>query len=279
MRIEGNGAAGGVFPMGGAQQTDAQSKQIQNQIENARKELQQLSQNKDLPMEEKLKKKQELNTRISDLQSQLRAHQQELRVREQQEREAKTGRAAENRSRTRQDEAATVGISREGMRALIAAGTSMKQADVQGSVVTSMEGRAGVLESEIAMDAARGSSVEKKKEELADIKQKAADATAAQMGSLGDALEAVRQAKNEENEPKAQPKSEENGPKAQAKSGADESEMQVENEENGPKAQAKSNADESEMQVENGENEPEAQSKSDADEAEIRAESGENPGA
>lgn len=257
MRIEGNGAAGGIFPMGGAQQTDAQSKQIQNQIENARKELQQLSQNKDLSIEEKLKKKQELNTKISDLQSQLRAHQQELRVREQQEREAKAGRAAENRSRTRQDEAATVGISREGMRALIAAGTSMKQADVQGSVATSMEGRAGVLESEIAMDAARGSSVEKKKEELADIKQKAADATAAQMGSLGDALEAVRQSKNEENEPKTQSKNEENEPKAKSK-----------NEENEPKAQAK-----------NEENEPKTQSKSDADEPEIQVENGENPGA
>lgn len=232
MRIEGSSAAGGAFPMGGAQQTDAQSKQIQNQIENARKELQQLSQNKDLSIEEKLKKKQELNAKISDLQNQLQAHQQELRVREQQEREAKASRAVENRSRMRQDEAATVGISREGMRALIAAGSSMKQADVQGSVATSMEGRAGVLESEIAMDAARGNSAEKKKEELADIKQKAADATAAQMGSLGDALEAVEQAKNEEKESKAQAKNEENESKAQAKNRDDEPERQVENEEN-----------------------------------------------
>lgn len=248
MRIEGSGAAGGAFPAGGAQQTDAQSKQIQNQIENARKELQQLSQNKDLSIEEKLKKKQELNTKISDLQNQLRAHQQELRAREQQEREAKASRTEVNRSRMRRDEAATVGISREGMRALIAAGSSMKQADVQGSVAASMEGRAGVLESEISTDAARGSSgsLEKKKEELADIEQKAADATAAQMGSLGEALESAQQAKNEENDPKAQAKNEENDPKAQAKNEENESVRQAKNGENDPSAQAK-----------NGENEPE----------------------
>lgn len=39
MRIEGTGTGSGAFPMGQTQGMDAQSKQIQNQIENTKKEL------------------------------------------------------------------------------------------------------------------------------------------------------------------------------------------------------------------------------------------------
>lgn len=227
MRIEGTGTGSGAFPMGQTQGMDAQSKQIQNQIENTKKELEKLSQNSDLPMEEKIKKRQELNAKISELQGELRAHQQEVRMKEQQEQAAKANRNAENRSRAKEEPAATVGISKAGMKALLAAGSSMKLADVQGGVAATMEGRAGVLKSEISMDAARGRSVEKKKEELADIEQKAVKATSAQMGSLGDALEAAEQAKNEEDEQKVQPKNEKDGLEAQAKSSEEELEAQA----------------------------------------------------
>lgn len=227
MRIEGTGTGSGAFPMGQTQGMDAQSKQIQNQIENTKKELEKLSQNSDLPVEEKIKKRQELNTKISELQGELRAHQQEVRMKEQQEQAAKANRNAENRSRAKEEPAATVGISKAGMKALLAAGSSMKLADVQGGVAATMEGRAGVLKSEISMDAARGISVEKKKEELADIEQKAVKATSAQMGSLSDALEAAEQAKNEEDEQKVQPKDEKDGLEAQARSSAEEPEAKA----------------------------------------------------
>jgi len=49
---------------------------------------------------------------------------------------------------------------------MISADSSMKRAKVQGSMATQMEGRAGVLESEIKQDAGKGNT-EKKEEELA----------------------------------------------------------------------------------------------------------------
>ena len=60
-----------------------------------------------------------------------------------------------------------------------------------------MEGRAGVLETEIKLDAARGGNVEAKQEELAEIQQKAAWAQSTQMTTLADAskeLEAAAKA-------------------------------------------------------------------------------------
>ncbi len=56
---------------------------------------------------------------------------------------------------------------------MISAESSMKQAKVQGSMATQMEGRAGVLESEIKQDAGKGNT-EKKEEELADLQAKSA---------------------------------------------------------------------------------------------------------
>ena len=62
----------------------------------------------------------------------------------------------------------------------------MTQAKVQGSVAMRMDGRAGVLETEIKLDVARGDDVTKKKEELAEVQQKAMTAESAQMNTLAD---------------------------------------------------------------------------------------------
>lgn len=59
------------------------------------------------------------------------------------------------------------------------------------------EGRAGILESEIKLDSARGGNVEKKQEELAEVEQKAAEVQSAQMNTLAEAnkeLEAAAKA-------------------------------------------------------------------------------------
>ena len=89
------------------------------------------------------------------------------------------------------------GLSQASMKAMISADSAMAQAKVQGSVATKMEGRAGVLEAEIKLDQARGDDVEKKKEELAEVQQKAVQAESAQMNTLADAnkeLEAAAKA-------------------------------------------------------------------------------------
>lgn len=70
------------------------------------------------------------------------------------------------------------------MQAIISADSAMSQVQNQGSVVTKMEGRAGVLESEIKLDSARGGNVEAKQEELAEIQQKTVQVQSAQMNTL-----------------------------------------------------------------------------------------------
>ena len=62
------------------------------------------------------------------------------------------------------------------------------------SMATQMEGKAGVLESEIKMDKGRGASTEKKEEELADLQAKAQAATAAQVSTLADVNKKMEEA-------------------------------------------------------------------------------------
>ncbi|MCM1249376.1 MAG: hypothetical protein NC251_13225, partial [Lachnoclostridium sp.] len=81
-------------------------------------------------------------------------------------------------------------LSQASMTALISADSSMKQAKVQGSVATQMEGRANVLKAEMK----QSGSTEAKEAELADLEQKAANATASQMNTLAEANETVKEA-------------------------------------------------------------------------------------
>lgn len=64
-------------------QADAVTKSIQRQIANAQKQLQEISSNKDMAMEEKMKKRQEIQKEIADLNLQLRQHQIEQRKEQQ----------------------------------------------------------------------------------------------------------------------------------------------------------------------------------------------------
>lgn len=65
-------------------------------------------------------------------------------------------------------------------------------------MATQMEGRAGVLESEIKQDAGKGNT-EKKEEELADLQAKAQSATVAQMSSLSDANKSMEETAKADN--------------------------------------------------------------------------------
>jgi len=168
--------------------TDSVSKNIQNQIANVQKQLQEISSNKDMSIEEKMKKRQELQQQISDLNNQLRQHQIEVR-REQQQKKGSTmdDMLAGSKMSSIKSNTKGAGMSQANMRAMISAGTAMSQAQIQGSVATQMEGKAGVLESEIKIDAARGSNVEEKKEELAELQKKAVAAETTQMNTLANA--------------------------------------------------------------------------------------------
>ncbi len=192
MKINGiNGANTQMGQMGMNQAADSYSRNIQNQIANAQKQLQELSSNGDMTLEEKMKKRQEIQQQISDLNMQLRQHQMEQRKEKQQ---AKGTSMDDMLGGTKGGKSGSksAGLSQASMTAMISADSSMRQAKVQGSVAASMEGRAGVLESEIKNN--HGSDETKKKEELADVTQKAQAATASQMNTLAEANKAVEEA-------------------------------------------------------------------------------------
>ncbi len=192
--------------MGRNMPEDSVSEGIQKQIENAQKKLSDLSSNEEMSLEDKMKKRQEIQQEITNLNQQLRQHQIEMRKEKQMKgssREDMTGGkkegAAKNGNRG--------GMSQASMQAMISADVSMKQAQVQGSVATQLEGKAGILESEIKMDKARGANVEKKEQELAKIRQNAQKATASQMTALADANQAMEEAAGAEQGSKAEEQS------------------------------------------------------------------------
>ena len=85
MTINGiNGANTQMKQMGMNQATDSYGRNIQNQIANAQKQLQELSSNENMSLEEKMKKRQEIQQQINDLNMQLRQHQMEQRKEKQQ---------------------------------------------------------------------------------------------------------------------------------------------------------------------------------------------------
>ena len=185
MKINGiNGANTQIGGMNMMQSNDSVSKNIQSQIANAQKALQELSANKDMSIEEKMKKRQEIQQQITELNNQLRQHQIALRKEQQIKKSSMEDMLGSSKKTALKSGKQSIGLSQESMKAMISADSAFELAQVQGSVATKMEGRAGVLESEIKLDMARGQDVEKKKEELAEVEQKAVQAEAAQMNTL-----------------------------------------------------------------------------------------------
>ena len=195
MRINGlNGVNTQTGGMNMMQTNDSVSKNIQNQIANAQKQLQEISSNKEMSIEEKMKKRQEIQQQITDLNNQLRQHQIEQRKEQQEKKSFMDDMLGGSNKTASKSVNNSAGLSQASMKAIISADSAMAQAQVQGSVATKMEGRAGVLESEIKLEMARGNDVEKKKEELAEVEQKAVEAQSAQMDTLADANKKLEEA-------------------------------------------------------------------------------------
>ena len=195
MKINGlngtNTQTGGINMM---QSNDSVSKNIQNQIANAQKQLQELSANKEMSIEEKMKKRQEIQQQITDLNNQLRQHQIEQRKEQQAKKSSMDDMLGGKRKVSSKAGGQSNGLSQASMKAMLSADSAIAQSKVQGSVATKMDGRAGVLEAEIKLDIARGGDVTKKKEELAEVQQKAIVAEAAQLDTLTDANKELEEA-------------------------------------------------------------------------------------
>lgn len=181
MQVNGlSGAGSKTAGIKMAQKMDSFSINIKNEIARKQKEQQEISSNKSLSAEEKMKKRQEIQRQINDLYNQLRQHQIEQR-REKQQAEMSAG---NNRAAANEDKQ-TAGLSQASMESMISADSAMAQAKVQGRAVTGMEGRIRGLKAEIRQDAGSGSSVKKKQEELEKLEQKKLSASASQMNTSG----------------------------------------------------------------------------------------------
>lgn len=165
-----NNLGSGSIQMSMQQGNDSFSKDIQNQIANAQKQMQEISENKEMSVEEKMKKRQELQKQISDLENQLRQHQIEQRTQKQQKKSS----------------------SKDDMQAIISADSSVKQVKEQGAVKTEMEGTVRVLKSEIKQDEARGQDTTKKKEDLAEVETKTENIITSQMSILSSVQKNLR---------------------------------------------------------------------------------------
>ena len=192
--INGNGTGVQAFQMKMNQGTDAVSKNLQNQIANAQKQMQELGENKEMSLEEKMKKRQEIQQQISDLQNQLRQHQIEQRKENQQKSSSSMDDMLGGNRQAAKAKKGGTGMSSASMQAIISADSSMHQVKVQGAVKSEMEGKAGVLESEIKLDEARGGDTTKKREELAEVETKAQDITASQMEILSETEKDLKEA-------------------------------------------------------------------------------------
>lgn len=190
------GAIGMDAGIGG--QTDPMVRNLQRQIEDLQNRMKEISANPELTMEMKAKKRQELQKQISDLEMQLRQRQMEVKREEAMKRSSKDYQADEMLGTNQQSNGKagrkSAGLSAGSMEAMISADTSMKQADVNGSVARTMEGRVHVLEAEIKQDSAMGAAPEGKQEQLAEAEAKANEATAAQMDTLAQASKDAQKA-------------------------------------------------------------------------------------
>lgn len=106
MGVGGINAAGGMsVGQMKSQSTDAVSKSIQNKITTVQQKMQQLSSKEDLPVEEKTKKRQELQQELSSLNTQLRQHRADTSRKQRQTEAGETQRQAEAGRKSQQEAA------------------------------------------------------------------------------------------------------------------------------------------------------------------------------
>ena len=172
---------------GGGIQMDATGKSIQNQIANAQKQLQELSSNDKMPLEEKMKKRQEIQQEISRLQQQLMQHQIEQRKQQAQKADLTMQQNQKPKPQEKRN-----GFSQPGMQAMLSADFSIKHAKVQGNVAGKMKDMANILKTEIKLD--KGGNIEAKQAAIAELENKATEASSAQISILADANQEMKEA-------------------------------------------------------------------------------------
>ena len=198
MQIGGVQGAGSAVP--GSQPSvtgveDATSKNIKRQISEVQKKIQELAQKQDMSLEEKMKKRQEYNQQIADLNAQLRQHEIEVRQERQQSKEnSMEDMLGGKESRDAAQDKDTVSISTEGMEAMISAESSKKQSKVYGHVAKDLQTKMRNLSAEIDMDESRGVDTSAKVSALSDLEGRRENAVSKQIGTLSKAADEMEEA-------------------------------------------------------------------------------------
>lgn len=190
----GTGISGGTTGM------DSVSKNIQQQIENLRKQMQEVSRDDSLTEEERMKQKQEYQKQINELTIELRQHQMEQKKQEQESRA--NAQELEREVSSQNVRESQTGMSAQGMQSMISADNAMNIAKVTGRVADELEGKAKILKGEIEADAGRG-NVEAKEAQLQSLEEKAANASNTQMKQLGGVVQDVKETVEGKSNPEA----------------------------------------------------------------------------
>lgn len=189
---------------------DSISKGIQSQIENAQKQLQELSSNKEMSTEEKMKKQQEIREQINDLNKQLRQHQIDQR-KEMQEMKQSSKDGVSNKKQSNVSKAGSqrTGLSKASMTAMISADSALSQAKNSDHIVTQMEGQKNVLAMEMKLDEQRGKDVTKKQGDMQDLEERIMKTEASQIAALNTASQEMEEAaKTDQQKEKTEDKTE-----------------------------------------------------------------------
>lgn len=201
MQIGGVQGAGGAAPVSQTPATgaeDAVSKNIKRQISEVQKKIQELAQNQDMSLEEKMKKRQEYNQQIADLNMQLRQHEIEIRQEKQQPKEnSMEDMLGGKESPDAAQDQDSVSISTEGMEAMISADSSKKQSRVYGHVAKDLQAKMRTLSSEIELDGARGLDTSDKAGALAKLEERMENAVSNQIGTVSKAADDMKEAVKE----------------------------------------------------------------------------------
>lgn len=162
---------------------DAFEKDIQKQINDLKKQLSEINQNKQLTDKEKQQKRKEISTAISDLNQQLHEHKQAKREEEARQ-EALQRQEAQEKVEKIEKNPQDASMSTNMMKALIAGEAAEDTAAVYDSVATKLEGKARTLKGEMKRDQELGGDTSGKAQEVAEAEATALKARGKQIKLL-----------------------------------------------------------------------------------------------
>ncbi len=186
-------------------------KNLQSQISELQKQLQQLSKDDSSDKQALADKRKEIQQQIADLNAQIRQRQAEIRKEKQQPKET-----SEPKSDTPKQAKNQEGFSLSESSNLLAASNTLQQSKAVGGVIARSEGRANILKSEIATDKSRGADTTYKEKELSKVNKGIQNAKETQAKLTADSQKGLKSESKEE-EKKAEDKQDEDDIKTEGK--------------------------------------------------------------